>query len=81
MLIDVINPEIIILGSIYGRSRDLMEKVIHEVIKKEALHDAYADCRIVPAGLGEAIGDYAALSLAGMAAELAGGSLLKEFPR
>ena len=70
LLIDIINPEIIILGSIYGRSRELIETAMHDVIRQETLSDAYADCRIVPAGLGEAIGDYSALSLAGMAAEL-----------
>lgn len=71
ILIDVINPQVIILGSIFGRSRELLEPHMHEIISREALADAYNDCSIVPAGLGESIGDYAALSLAGMAAEKA----------
>ena len=34
------------------------------VLAEEALPAAVARCRIVPAGLGEAIGDYAALAVA-----------------
>jgi len=64
LLIDIINPEIIILGSIFGRVRPLIEPEMWSVIKKEALADAIADCRIVPAGLGENIGNMAALTLA-----------------
>ncbi|MFT3946626.1 MAG: ROK family protein [Agriterribacter sp.] len=66
LLIDILNPEIIILGSIYGRSTDLIEPYMQEVLKAEAIGDALQCCKIVPAGLGEQIGDYAALSLAGM---------------
>lgn len=64
LLIDVLNPEIIILGSIFGRVRPLIEQAMREVIDAEALADSNADCRIVPAGLGESIGDIAALTLA-----------------
>jgi glucokinase len=64
LLVDIINPEIIILGSIFGRVRPLIEAEMWSVIKKEALADSVADCRIVPAGLGESIGDMAALTLA-----------------
>ena len=69
MLIDLINPQVIILGSIYGRSKELMEPFMLEVIGREALTASSADCSIVAAGLGEAVGDYAALSLAVMAAQ------------
>lgn len=64
LLIDILNPQIIILGSIFARSSNLLKTTMHKVISKEALKDSYADCKIVPAALGEAIGDYAALSLA-----------------
>lgn len=64
LLVDIINPEIIILGSIFGRVRPLIEAEMWSVIKREALADSVADCRIVPAGLGESIGDMAALTLA-----------------
>jgi glucokinase len=67
LLIDILNPEIIIMGSIYLRGRHLIEPYMRESIAREALHQSYANCRIEPAGLGEQIGDYAALSLASMA--------------
>lgn len=69
LLIDIINPEIILLGSIFGRAKSLLEKTMQEVIIQEALKDAAADCTIVAAGLEEKIGDYAALSLASMVAQ------------
>jgi glucokinase len=64
LLIDVLNPEIIILGSIFGRVRPLIEPSMRSVLDAETLADSNADCRIVPAGLGESIGDIAALTLA-----------------
>ncbi|PZR24372.1 MAG: sugar kinase [Citrobacter freundii] len=69
MLIDVLNPELIILGSIYGRAKQLIEKKMWAAIHREAFKDSVDACRIVAAGLGESIGDMAALSLAAMAAE------------
>jgi len=64
LLIDILNPELVILGSIYGRARQLLEPVMLEVIKREAYRESVNACRIVPAGLSENIGDVAALSLA-----------------
>lgn len=64
ILIDVINPEKIILGGIYMRCADLLMANMEEVLKRETLSYARTACRIVPAGLGEAVGDYAALSVA-----------------
>jgi glucokinase len=66
LLIDILNPEVIILGSIYGRAKDLIESYMMQVIKEEAIYDSYNACKIVPAGLSENIGDMAALSLAQM---------------
>lgn len=64
LLIDILNPEVIILGSIYGRAKSLIEPYMREMIKKEAIDYSYRHCRIVPAGLLENIGDIAALTLA-----------------
>jgi glucokinase len=63
-LIDVLNPEVIILGSIYGRSQELIEPSMRMAIERETLSHSRNVCKIVPAGLGESIGDYAALSVA-----------------
>jgi glucokinase len=64
LLIDVLNPELIILGSIYGRAQSLIEPYMREVIEREAIPAAYHACIIVPAALSENIGDIAALALA-----------------
>jgi glucokinase len=69
LLIDILNPELIILGSIYGRSKSLLEPVMMEVIQREAIRDSVEACKIVPAGLSENIGNMAALSLALMSKE------------
>jgi glucokinase len=64
MLIDVLNPERIVIGSIYGRQQQLLEPVVMEVLKEEALSIALEVCHIVPAALGESVGDLASLSVA-----------------
>lgn len=64
LLIDILNPEIIILGSIYGRAKDLLEPYMLEVIEREAIGESRRACKIVASGLSENIGDIAALSLA-----------------
>ena len=67
LLIDILNPQIIILGSIYGRTQNFLDPYMYEVILQEAIFQSSAHCKIVPAGLKENIGDYAALSLADIA--------------
>jgi glucokinase len=37
---------------------------MEKILKKEALPTSYAACEIVPAALGDSIGDYAALAVA-----------------
>ena len=69
LLIDILNPELIILGSIYGRSQQLLEEGMMKVIREEAIAASREACRIVPAGLSENIGDFAALSLALLSGE------------
>lgn len=64
ILIDILNPEVIIIGSVYARSRELFEEVTMETVKKEAFSKSAKVCRIVPSGLGDKIGDFAALSVA-----------------
>ncbi|QHT70635.1 ROK family protein [Rhodocytophaga rosea] len=64
ILIDILNPEIIIMGSIYGRAQALLEPYLQAVIQTEAIEESRKACRIVPASLSENIGDIAALCLA-----------------
>ena len=64
VLIDILNPERIVIGSIFARSEDLLRDGMERVINKEALPQSLKCCKIVPAALGERIGDYAAVSAA-----------------
>ncbi|MHB9037552.1 MAG: ROK family protein [Armatimonadota bacterium] len=64
MLIDILNPEVIVIGSVFTRQHALLWPVASKIIEKEALADAARVCRVLPAQLGEAIGDYASLSVA-----------------
>jgi glucokinase len=64
ILIDVLNPERIVIGGVFARARDLLEPPALAVIAQEALEISRERCAIVPAGLGEEIGDIAALSVA-----------------
>jgi glucokinase len=64
MLIDILNPQIIILGSLYERCQDLLKPVLFRTLETEALARPLAGCRVVPISLGDQIGDYAAISVA-----------------
>jgi glucokinase len=64
ILIDVLNPQMIVIGSIYARCRQFLEPSCMKIIEKEALKPSRAVCKIVPAALGEMVGDYASLSVA-----------------
>lgn len=64
--IDILNPEVIALGGVFMRNADLFMKVVEPILEREALPLARKVCRIVPAGLGESVGDYAALAVAGI---------------
>lgn len=64
ILIDILNPEIIVLGSIYERAKGLIEPSMRSVIEQESLSYSRSVCRIVPAELEENIGDMAALAVA-----------------
>ncbi|GHT22027.1 N-acylmannosamine kinase [Bacteroidia bacterium] len=64
ILLDILNLECIVLGSVYARNENLFYPLIDEVLRKEALPLAYQVCKIKPAELGESIGDYAAVSIA-----------------
>ena len=64
MIIDMLNPERIVIGSVFARSEELLRRHMEEVLLKEALSVSLGVCRVVPAELGDEIGDYAALSVA-----------------
>lgn len=62
--IDIINPELIVLGGVFMRQSNRFMREISPILEREALPLANGVCKIVPAGLSENIGDYAALAVA-----------------
>ena len=64
IIIDILNPEVIVVGGIYTRNKDMMSPIMQKAIDEEALPCANKVCKVKPAALGEQIGDYAALSVA-----------------
>ena len=64
MLMDLFDPERIVIGSVFARAEALLRPPMERVIRREALAPVRAICRVVPAALGEAIGDVAALTVA-----------------
>jgi glucokinase len=69
VLIDVLNPERIILGSIFTRCESLLRPSIEDSISKEAMPETGKACAIVPAELGESIGDFGAATVAALGIE------------
>lgn len=64
ILTDLLNPQRIVIGSIYARCRKLFQEKMIKTLKAEALPQSLTVCEVVPAELGEEIGDYAALCVA-----------------
>lgn len=64
LLVDLLNPERIILGGLGMRVRDVLVEPALTTFAREALPAARDACTIVPAALGESIGDYACLCAA-----------------
>jgi len=64
VLIDILNPECIVIGSIYVRAGHLLIPSLEKALRVEALPLAWKVCRIVPAELDEQLGYMASLSVA-----------------
>lgn len=64
LLVDVLNPERVVIGSIYARCERFIAPAMQAALRREALGPSVAACRIVPAALGDAIGSHAAIAIA-----------------
>jgi glucokinase len=64
ILVDILNPECIVVGGLAMRLGELILKPARMAMKREALKQAVDVCRLVPSSLGERIGDVAALCIA-----------------
>lgn len=64
VLIDILNPQRIVIGSVFARSGDLLRPAMERIIAEETLPLSASCCQVVPAQLGEQIGDFAAIATA-----------------
>jgi len=64
IVIDILNPECIVMGGLAMRLGDALLTPARAVLEREALPASARVCRLVAAALGERIGDVAALCVA-----------------
>ena len=64
LLIDILNPEVIVLGSLYMRSGRLLESAMRAELEREPLAGPLRACRIVAAALGGSTGVMSAIAVA-----------------
>jgi glucokinase len=64
MLMDVLNPQRILLGGLAWRMGEPFMAPMRRVMAREALPQTLRACEVVPAALGEKIGDVAAMCVA-----------------
>ena len=81
LIIDTLNPEAIVIGSVYERCEELFREGMNSTLKAEALDLSLGACEILPARLGDEIGDYAAISVAQECKELLSESILDTLVR
>lgn len=64
IVMDILNPEKIVIGSVFTRAQDLLWPPAEAVIAMETLVQSRQVCQVVPCGLTESVGDIAALTVA-----------------
>ncbi len=63
-IIDIINPEAVVIGGVFPRSENLLRPAMEEAIKREAMPLPAKHCKVLKAKLGEKVGDVAAIAVA-----------------
>jgi glucokinase len=64
ILVDLLNPERIVIGGLAMRLGESLLAPARRAMEREALAGSARICQVVPAGLGEGIGDVAAICVA-----------------
>lgn len=64
ILIDVLNPECIVIGGIFTRCQKYLDPPMREILQRECLSFSLEVCRVAPAALGESLGDHSAIAVA-----------------
>jgi len=63
VLVDILNPEAVIAGSIFTRAHRFLYEPAMRALREEALPESLTGFRLLPAALGDRIGDYAAIAI------------------
>ncbi len=64
ILVDVLNPELIVAGSVFTRCRKFLEPAMRRAMERECLPMALSRVRVTGCALKEQIGDYGAIAAA-----------------
>ena len=64
LIADTLNPERVVIGSVYTRCEDLLRGPVQAALAREALPAALKGLEVCPAQTGEQLGDYAAVMVA-----------------
>lgn len=64
ILLDLFNPEVILAGGVFMRNYNLFMEHLTPIVERESLFESRSVCKILPAKIGENVGDYASLALA-----------------
>lgn len=64
LLVDAFNPERIIIGSVFVRCEDLLRASMEAELRKEAIPFSLEGFSVVPAQMGESLGDLASIMVA-----------------
>ena len=64
VICDILDPDAVVIGSVYARCIDLLEEKTMKYFRCEVLQSIASHVRILPALLGDSIGDVAAIAVA-----------------
>ncbi len=64
LLVDALNPECIVIGSVFVRCEELLRPSMEAALKREAIPFSLNNLKVVPAMTGEALGDLASIMVA-----------------
>ena len=64
LLVDTLNPECVVIGSIFVRCEDLLRPAMEKELQKEAIPYSLKGLRVLPAMTGESLGDLASIMVA-----------------
>ena len=64
LLVDAFNPERVVIGSVFVRCEELLRPTMEAALKQEAIPHSLRHLKVLPAGTGESLGDFASIMVA-----------------